>query len=542
MNQHLYMKKKSIRLIKLFCLPMVLFAIYSCDKSTIQEQINPEDMTDLIVSVGGVEEVFMQDEEPMASAALLNREGIQSQSKPQVQSLESYDVVSELIKAPIAQGKVVLASRSTPEQGIANAAKALAMDPGMKYRLLLYMSDGKFAGSYHLASGTETKIDVVKGHPYTWIAYSYNSTDDVADVADHNNPKIPTIPGKEMLYATGSITVSGPGQVNKPLRVYFLQKLGRVGVQLHARGMFAGIRSANVTLGSDSYFKMGTVNLKTGEIENLQPYTVSGPLNFQNLETDSKDTIKVAYFYTADMAAIPNFEYTLNSFVLNLDDNSTRTFTSPASFSYNISPSVGISKIANLNMLESPLTVAGVRWARTNLYFSYADRAYRFRHKIGFEYPRGEEDYWNFKAPFPDGTIGKQDPCTRVYPLNVWRMPNRDEIQKLVAVDASSLRTLNNDYVEYVATGVAAPYPSNKLRINKFGFLHVIAGLFTVSGEKTDGYFWSSETGFLGGAMSGVYGYRVSDNLNVPLFGENVWEYWAISSWGGKENIRCVRN
>ncbi|VTP97264.1 Uncharacterised protein [Sphingobacterium daejeonense] len=121
------------------------------------------------------------------------------------------------------------------------------------------------------------------------------------------------------------------------------------------------------------------------------------------------------------------------------------------------------------------MTVNGIKWARTNLYFSQADRAYRFRHQIHDPYNRSTEEYWNFKAPFPNGTIGAQDPCTLVYPKNKWRMPNGDETRNLIDVK-DSRRTLNADYVEYTATGTAAPYPSNKLRINKMGYLQYCIG------------------------------------------------------------------
>lgn len=57
-----------------------------------------------------------------------------------------------------------------------------------------------------------------------------------------------------------------------------------------------------------------------------------------------------------------------------------------------------------------------------------------------------------------------------------------------------------------------------------------------------DGYFWVNETGIFGGALTGVNNYRVSDTREFLVTGDYVFEHWAQSSWGGAENIRCVRN
>jgi hypothetical protein len=75
------------------------------------------------------------------------------------------------------------------------------------------------------------------------------------------------------------------------------------------------------------------------------------------------------------------------------------------------------------------------------------------------------------------------------------------------------------------------------------GYYNIALGIFgLLSDDKQDGYFWVNETGFLGGAITGVNNYRVSDNRDVPFVGDYVFEHWAMSSWGGAENVRCVRN
>jgi len=452
---------------------------------------------------------------------------------------QEFDAVVSLRKDKKQDNRTIISNNKTAKSS-GPELHAAAMTPGIKYRLLLYLN-GVFVKSIHAESGVASHVEVNKDVEYNWYAYSYNTSEDVLDVTNPNAPTIESKIDKPLLYASGTVMVTGEGIVDKPLRVKFAHRTARIGAELNAKGMFAGIQNIKARFANDTYVQTGNLNLLTGNYEGTTSVPV-GDLSFSNYSDETKDTIKVAYYYTAAQDPISPFVVNVESFTLNLDKGDTRTFSTAFQYSMSLDPlNWGYRLTSALDLIESPVTVAGVKWARANLYFSETDRAYRFRHQIDASYGRSTEEYWNFKAPFPNGTIGAQDPCTRVYPLNKWRMPNREEIQSLTNV--SSGRTLNADYVEYTAIGTANPYPSNKLRINKMGYYNIALGIFGIlSDNGVDGYLWSSETGFLGGAVTGAFGYRVSDNRELGLFGDYVWEHWALSSWGGAENVRCVRN
>lgn len=458
-------------------------------------------------------------------------------------SFEGFDA-NITLKNERSENKVIASSKRSSSTGESKAAvnTMSPMPTGNTYKILLY-KNGTYVKTVSAVSGTLIQVEVEKNILYDWYAYTFNTADPLPDVTSTSNPTIESVVDKPLLYSSGTVQVTGEGIVNKPLRLEFNHRTSRVGAEINARGVFAGLQSISASFAGTDYVKKGTLNLLTGQYENINAVNV-GQLTFSNFSAATKDTIKVAYYYTAGQEALAPVTVNVQSLVLKLDKGDTRTFSTPFQYSNNLNSMEWGNRLTSaIDLVESPLTVAGVEWARANLYFSEADRAYRFRHQIEASYGRnGNEEYWNFKAPFPDGVIGSQDPCTRVYPLNTWRMPNRDEVQALVAVKDGT-RTLVPDYVEYNATGTGSPYPSNRLRINKMGYFNLILGIFGVNEDGINGYFWSSETGFLGGLGTGVFCYRVSDNTQFPFnAGDRVWEHHALSSWGGTLNVRCVRD
>src|SRR5690606_34227506 len=98
------------------------------------------------------------------------------------------------------------------------------------------------------------------------------------------------------------------------------------------------------------------------------------------------------------------------------------------------------------------------------------------------------EEFWEYRSSFPTSAANQQDPCTRVYPLNKWRMPTKTETK--VLADRTSGRNLQPDYVDYDAVGVAAPYQGNKVRILKLGYFMTLLGPMDY---RNDGYFWTHD-------------------------------------------------
>ncbi len=513
-----------------------LFA--SCNKDTNSAVDLPTGDATISIDVAGVNDEEEGEKKTSVSKSAMNSIGYGEILSSKEVSYEGLDaVVSTRIDQKRDSRSIVANNRKNNASN--SELRAAVMTPGIKYRLLLYLN-GTFVKSVAAESGVASHVEVSKDVEYNWYAFSYNSTDDIPDVSNTSAPTVESKVDKPLLYASGTVMVTGEGVVDKPLRVQFAHRTARVGAEISARGAFAGIESVTSSFASSDYIKKGNLNLLTGQYESLSTVDV-GNLNFTQFSAATKDTIKVAYYYTAGQGANSAIKVNVQALTLKLDLGDTRVFTN-MQFSDNVDLSWGYRRTVFLDLIESPLTVNGIKWARTNLYFSQADRAYRFRHQIHDPYNRSTEEYWNYKAPFPNGTIGAQDPCTLVYPINKWRMPNGDEIDNLIGVK-DSRRTLHADYVEYTATGTAAPYPSNKLRINKMGYYNIALGIFgLLSDDKQDGYFWSTDTGFLGGAITGVNGYRVSDNREFLVTGDYVYKHHALSSWGGTENVRCVRN
>ena len=545
----LYQKISNTNLIR-FCVLGVfsLGLLASCDKnSNTGDAADSGAAASLSIQVEGIDNEIGID--PKAIKASNSRSSSQLASgvlEEKDVTYKEFDAIVRLQEDKVAGDRTVSNNQIAKGTAGKTATKALAMDPGIKYRLLLY-KDGKFVTSLHAQSGVASRVEVVKGEAYSWYAYSYNTTDNIPDVANPAAPVIESAVDKPLLYASGTVTVTGAGNVDKPLLVRFAHRTSKIGAELSARGMFAGLESITANFAGTDYIQKGTLNVLTGQYESMSAVDV-GNLVFTNYSVKTKDTIKVASYYTAAQTPIPAMTVNVQSFTIKLDKVyngvGNRTFSTPFQFSMDLPDMTWGHRLTSaMDLIESAVTVNGIRWSRANLYFSEADRAYRFRHQIEPIYGRVEEEYWNFKAPFPNGTIGGQDPCTRVYPLGKWKMPNRDETSRLISQDQDGVnRQLTGDYVEYVATGTAAPYPSNKMRVNKMGYFHVIGGIFGVNEDGSNGYFWTSETGFLGGALTGVYTYRVSDDRKNGIFGgDYVWEHVAASSWGGTLNTRCIR-
>lgn len=543
----LYQKMSNTSLIRFCVLGVISLGLMtSCDKNAgAGDGADSGSAASLSIQVEGIENEI----DTKASKASNSRSSSQLPTgvlEEKDVTYKEFDAIVRLQEDQVAGDRTVSNNQVAKGTAGKSATKALAMDPGIKYRLLLY-KDGKFVTSLHAQSGVASHVEVVKGEEYTWYAYSYNTTDNIPDVANPAAPVIESAVDKPLLYASGTVTVTGAGNVDKPLLVRFAHRTSKIGAELSARGMFAGLESITANFAGTDYIQKGTLNVLTGQYESMTAVDV-GNLVFTNFSVKTKDTIKVASYYTAAQTPIPAMTVNVQSFTIKLDKVfngvGTRTFSTPFQFSMDLPDMTWGHRLTSaMDLIESAVTVNGIRWSRANLYFSVADRAYRFRHQIEPIYGRVEEEYWNFKAPFPNGTIGGQDPCTRVYPLGKWKMPNRDETSRLISQDQDGVnRQLTGDYVEYVATGTAAPYPSNKMRVNKMGYFHVIGGIFGVNEDGSNGYFWTSETGFLGGALTGVYTYRVSDDRKNGIFGgDYVWEHMAASSWGGTLNTRCIR-
>ncbi|MHC6201190.1 hypothetical protein LYZ41_10320 [Elizabethkingia miricola] len=145
---------------------------------------------------------------------------------------------------------------------------------------------------------------------------------------------------------------------------------------------------------------------------------------------------KTATFYTVSPTSVPanNLRIRLNQLDLNMDDNSTRSFSNSIVPYSNIpvTPSLGNRYTLNVRLIESGVRLDGLLWARTNLIYSSQIDKYRFRPDNEYSQPDKDTEYWNWMAATPTGSSSDNtDACSKVYPEGMWRLPTSTEFSNL---------------------------------------------------------------------------------------------------------------
>jgi hypothetical protein len=548
-------KNNSRRLVLATLLIVAGQLMSGCSKDKEADVVVPGDGTNLSVSVLGV-----TDEEELAPSELkanaAGRAAVkQSAVLPgKIQAFKDFDAQTTLERNTL--GKKI--SISSTGKGTSNGLMAAAVAVDVKYLLVLYKADGTFVSSTVMSSGTATNVKVQTSTAYNWYAVSYNSAVDVPDLGANSLAlKLPG--GKDVLYAKGSINIpeAGAGK-NTSLGILFKHSLARVAVELNTMGMFADMVTAGVTV-SGVNLKTATLDLKTGALTDPVAYTQ--PIDyssFTNTDPQYADS-KIAYLYTVDnTAAVLNV--TINALSIKLDDGSTRPFsalaTTPARFTFSLTPQLGASYTARANLLESPVTLDGVRWSRANLYYTAGHNPYRFNHKN--THTNARNTYFSYGAVTPDNYGRNSDPCALVYPAGVWRQASIDDYNTIVGGlfgvgrESANYGSGTLGYVEFQnTTGTAGPYPSKNLRFNFNGesvSVNVVNNLLEIGLGSTygvNGAYWTSSpaVGLPPLLSLGAYHFQASNNsfntntalLNIGLLGS------VEVAQTGFRNVRCVR-
>src|SRR5690606_31918424 len=395
--------------------------------------------------------------------------------------------------------------------------------------LVIYdASDNTVVSSTELVSGTPGEVNIKKGGTYNWYAVSYNNTESIPH-PDETNPVINVPEGSDLLYASGSITVSiDAPDGNVPLGIVFAHKFSRIGLELNTMGMFADMNSVGVVV-NGATGTTGTYDLKNNSFSSTSsdPITVDFS-NFVNVDPLYGDR-KIAYVYSS-VETSTNLSVDINALDIQLDDGTNRVFTnlaaSPVTFNFTLTPQNGATYTARMNFVESPLTLDGVQWARQNLYYTGGHNPYRFHHT--YAHTQQRNSYFSFRGMVPqnfgsDSNDG--DPCALVYPEGVWRQAEANDFRTLTGSllgGSGATETYGTEgglgYIEYqAATGVAAPYPSNNLRFNKNGggtSLGLVDGLVQIDlfSYGSEALLWSHDPllDVLGVLWVGAYAYEGS--------------------------------
>ncbi|WDF68334.1 hypothetical protein PQ465_18830 [Sphingobacterium oryzagri] len=492
---------------------------FSCSKEQVDQEIAPEDLVQLTVNITGVDEENIEEggsvsdnaSSKNALKATVSR-AVDIAQQPQELSFEGFDALTSVENDGYKSDMTRF--RSSGRSTAGGNKMVTAMPNGIRYRILLYRSNGVFWDSQEATAGTALNINVARGETYTWYAYSYNDNQSVANVSNTSTPTVPTGTTRDLITASGTVSITATGSTHLPIT--FSHRTNRIGIELNTLGMFANLNSATVTL-TGTNFTTGTLDLRTNVISGATSYTpaaISTP-NFVRPAGYTFNDRNVAYYYTASNAAMPAMQVSLSNFGITLTDNTTRTFPGSTSYTFNVPSfsSLGRSKTALINLVESPVTVAGIQWARENLYYISGDHnAYRF-------YPNNNNiaerrGYWPWRALTPDdASIGSGDPCRQVYPTNRWRTPSPAEL--ITLSNTTSGRTfvqgtgngstgqtgITLGRIEYTGTGTGSPtYPNSNLVLPYNGHspnISLLTGLATVSfgieDYARDTYIWSDD-------------------------------------------------
>lgn len=532
------------------------------------EELQDGDMTEITVNLAGIEGEI--SEELLLSSSVNGK--AKSKQVPQ-EDISAYTLPD--FDAQVAQPADDDYAVNALQKGVTvrntSGGKRMVAVPlasRVRYRIVLYRANGMFHASQQGIVGTQLRINVARGETYRWYAYSYNDTLAVADLADYNNPVVPTSSTRDLITATGTQNISASG--NTPLNIVMLHRTNRVAVEINTMGMFSTLTGVTVTLGGNYFTTGGNCNLLTGAVTGgttaTSPvYTVA---NLPNLPGTTAGDQKVAYYYTVSNNQIPTMRVTLSSLSVTPYGTSTaRNFTSSAAFQFNVTAftSAGRSKKARIDLIESPLTLGTARWARSNLFLNgnstTGHNPYRFYSTNAYQIDR--ESYWPWRGLTPGGQAGTGDPCLRVYPLGAWRTPLPTEYQSILSTAHTFSTAAGRPIIYTASTGTVSPYPSNQLVFYANGFGNTIALINDVlnigldyNQQGTRAHLWADDQilnvvagigtfyylgtnnpgGFLDPAAQNTQVVTaLLNNINVPLLGINILS-------AGYRNVRCVRN
>ncbi|MDV3908072.1 hypothetical protein CMT84_06365 [Elizabethkingia anophelis] len=347
--------------------------------------------------------------------------------------------------------KIQNIASSSVQGNLISATTQSPMANGIKYRLLIYDAiNNTLVKNVDATSGINLNIQVDGGKQYKWYAVSTN--DNITPNADPATGIINgnTLMNKDVLWNQGVVDAQyGENNMN----VVFKRNTSQINVDLDVRGMFGIINNTtSLEIGSgtgtnfSTIIQTGDLNIFTGQYSNFQNAPAITGANMIN-KTGSGGALggtKTATFYTVSTTSIPinNLRVRLNQLDINLDDNSIRSFPSSIiPFNNSLVTTVlGNRYSLNLRLLESGViskTGRPLKWARTDLRYNASQNdKYRFViiNSGNNMTSDSTNDYWNWMSATPTGpSTDNVDPCSKVYPEGIWRMPTSSEYDDLVS-------------------------------------------------------------------------------------------------------------
>ncbi|OPB64957.1 hypothetical protein BAY11_15730 [Elizabethkingia anophelis] len=510
-------------------LSTALFFQSCSNRETATEEVGSGEQAQLMVNIEGIMQEVSTDPQAGTKAA----GGFATiQAPKEINFTESIKAATSVTQQPMDQNtgrsihNAVAATVQLPTQ---------PMTKDYTYRVVMYNVDGSFHSATNFVAGTPGSIEVSKGQKYKWIAYSYNNNAAIPAITDNQNPTIATAVDKDLLYASGEVTIgtSPQGeQLTQPLPITFEHKMSKISLAINARGMNATIDNIAVVMRTPVSFNQGILDLKTGAMQanGSVNYATGDPITFQNSAVYGS-AVKEAFFYTTQSTGALNVNLKHNVIDVSIEGVSESLIGSGQTVTtdFAATPAPGKNTNLNVNLYKIGGTIGGVTWATGNLYYDYGSGQQKIRPNditrwSGTTYT--ETDYWLGRALTPENnaTPNQVDPCTKVFPENTWRLPTYDEFNMLVG------RAGNGD-TQYIGNAVSFAADNGKrVRFNPDGRTHRIPPF---TGENVNGYYWTSTVRT---APHVFYHFKTGGRAN------NVEMEGFLQLDNDKLNIRCVRN
>src|SRR5690606_5690563 len=248
--------------------------------------------------------------------------------------------------------------------------------------------NGDIVVNKEATAGVDPQIQVDGHRSYDWYAVSVGRTDGVPNIDGNKKLKASDLANKDVVFASGSLsTVDGDNYLDITMK----RKTSRVQVEVNTRGMFSTIHNAakfKLKDSSGDLITMGDLDIISGTFSNIQNFPNAAVAGSEMTDVDGNPdgTVKTASFYTLREGSVAanNLQIVMDKLEVAPDDaadrpGGRRTFAIKT-LKYNgaIPLAVGSSYKTKVRLIESPIKVNGILWARGNLkYNSSATDKYR---------------------------------------------------------------------------------------------------------------------------------------------------------------------
>lgn len=441
----------------------VLLMLFSC---TSKQEMPPEpqgNRSSLRVEADIYESAAAVLSEGPLRAAVAIKPTLSTRGLSQLKAPDDLELLGFAIEKEAQEPSKKLQGRNATKKSefIKAYSSLVKLEKGVTYRMLLYQvinNTERFDRAVDLVSGLSATIPLTQGVKYHWYAYSFNSNESLPTISDVNNPCVNSRYDQPLLYASGSFTAVAGEQ---GLGMVFKHELAKVQIDLDVRGLHADIVSVEAAFASSYVVKTGSFDLKNGTMGSVhnQLELQGVPLDFAKDAEQTLGRLQVSYYNAFPNTSHTAFTINLTELTIKCKTGGTRQLingsTSKAIDFCGYTPAIGRTSLATLNFLEGGFTVAGVTWAKSNLYYNASDDSYRFRENSDYnyflnvnssgllEYPDrfttsyAASDYWYWMSLVPnhrrnDWLNGGEDPCKLVQPEGVWRLPTDADFGSLV--------------------------------------------------------------------------------------------------------------